>query len=566
MKNKIIFLLLLFTVSAFLCAQTVHNPNHQIYKDIDRWFVQGYITDFFPMIRPYPVLLIHKLLDQVIENGDEQAQEKAALYKNALSPESRFVHLGLSAFAQGNEEDYSLIISPFIEGVVHVNDMLNASFNLTLDALSDGLEGEKYTIPGTYSTYPDLEPDISNIGNFQVLQNWTSLAAVGTSDVYLQAGLSRTSFGPFFDNGVVAGPQAPRAGHFSFVYWDPLWSFEILFQVLTATDDYGLGRFPEKYNVIHNLSFRPFKNFELSIVQSIVYGNRFEPLYLVPFSYLFGVQTITGFLDNAIIGFNLNWRVIDTLQLKGQVFVDDFHFNNFLKGKPHFKAAGIIGVSWAPKNSVVSNIDFDYTAVMPYMYTHWHEPWYDRYNGLSDPDDPRSKPNGINSGKRIPNILNYTHYGRNIGPDLEPNSDRFSLRSNWGVIRNLDVNISSYLIRHGNASDGRDKLAGPWNGESGEYHDGSIFDSGSTDPWLDESVHPREDSQHNAYKEMNFLTQSVLDIKLGGTICVTWTIPAFFGTLKLMAGYGIQQSWNKDLIKNNNSLDHFWSIGGMFTW
>jgi len=191
-----------------------------------------------------------------------------------------------------------------------------------------------------------------------------------------------------------------------------------------------------------------------------------------------------------------------------------------------------------------------------------------RYNGHKD-DVQTDPPLGID-GAPYPNYYDYTHRGRNIGPDLEPNSDRISLRSNWRIIRNLDINLSAYLIRHANASADKPLL-------DPDYHDGTIFDTGSTDPWYDEKEQqPSKKTDHNHYP-MEFLNQSVIETKLGGTIGVTCSIPSSFGIFKLMGGYGIQYGWNRsirstkeniksEIIKGNDGFDHFWNIGVMWSW
>jgi len=576
---KIRFFIILFLLfSVILGAQTVHDPNNEIYKNIDIWLVKGYVKEFPPMTRPYPIKLINKILEQVIDNGDEKSVELAKKYLDAFTPESRFLHPGLKTYVQGNDEDYSVVISPFVEGLFHIRDLFSVSYNFTAHADTDKynarynrFDGEQFVIPGDYSPYPDLQNDKADFGPFRALQNWTSLIALGNDDIYFQGGLSRSSYGPFYDNGVVVGPQAPRAGHFSFVYWDPKLSFEILFQTIVATDYYTEEFFPAKYNVVHTLNFRPKQNIEFGLVQSLTFGERIDLSYLIPFSYLFGSQSINGFNDNAYIGFNLRWRPVNTFLVNGQIYIDDLHFNNFLKGNTYFKAAGEIGVSWSPVKSILSKLDFDYTAVMPYTFTHWVIPSNMRYNGHPN-NNQEEEPFGI-KGAPYPNYYDYTHRGRNLGPDLEPNSDRVSLRSSWKIIRNLDINLSAYLIRHANAS--ADKPVFDPN-----YHDGSIFDSGGTDPWYnDEGQQPNKSSIQNYYDEnMEFLTQSVIETKFGGTIGVTWSIPTSFGIFKLMGGYGIQYGWNrsvrsidnvniKSIIKEgNNGLDHFWNIGVMWSW
>ena len=571
--NLFIIFFLLFSI--IIGAQTIHDPNGEIYKDIDIWLVKGYVKEFPPMTRPYPEKLISKILEQVIDNGDENAVESAQKYLDTLAPGTRALHPGLKTYVQGNEEDYGIVISPFIEGLLHIRNLFSVSYNFTFhadtkkyDSEINRYDGEQFVVPGTYSPYPDLVNDKADVWKFRVLQNWTSLIALGKDDIYFQGGLSRSSYGPFYDNGVVVGPQAPRAGHFSFVFLEPKYSFEMLFQTIVATDYYLYDWYPAKYNIVHTLNFRPIKNIEFGLVQSLIFGERIELLYLVPFSYLFGSQAITGFYDNAFIGLNFRWRLVDTFLVNGQVYVDDFSVNGLLDGKPDFKAAGEIGVSWSP-SGIISKIDFDYTAVMPYTYTHWPVPSNLRYNGHEN-DDQTRPPRGKES-PFAPNFYDYTHMGRNIGPDLEPNSDRISLRSNWKAFRNFDINLSAYLIRHANASDNKPLLAP-------DYHDGSVFDTGSTDPWYnDKEPQPSTKTIHNYYP-MEFLTQSVIETKLGGTIGVTWSIPTSVGIFKLMGGYGIQYVWNRSIksidnvnIKSiidpgNNGFDHFWNIGVMWSW
>ena len=148
--------------------------------------------------------------------------------------------------------------------------------------------------------------------------------------------------------------------------------------------------------------------------------------------------------------------------------------------------------------------------------------------------------------------------GRNIGPDLEPNSDRISLRTAWNIIPNIDANLSVYLIRHGNASEGLNK-------DPNDINDGSIFDDGSDSSGSSIIGNPRSN--------LFLLTQDVLDIRLGGGIGITWTIPNPIGVLKFTGGYGLEYGWNRSMRgigggpqKGNNGLDQYWSIGGMWSW
>ena len=530
MKLRILCLFLLLAITGGIGAQTIHEPNSDLYKDIDRWFVQGYIRTFLPLIRPYPWPLIESILQEVTVNGNTEAREKAAAYRYDLSPDSRSFRPGFLAYLQGSRDDASIVLAPFAEGLFHIAGSLTTGFHFAAYALSD-TDGERFNVPGTYSPYTDFIPDMSNVGSLTVRQHWTSITSIGTSNVYFQAGLSRSSFGPFYDNGIVVGPQAPRAGHFSFVFQQPQWSFEMLLQAITASDDFGNGLYNNKFNIIHSINYRPLDNLEIGFQQAIVWGGRFELMYLVPFSFLFQNQSLFGFDDNAIMGLHVRWRPFNNLLVNSQLYVDDFHFNNFLKGTIQLKAAAQFGLSWTPDYNYINKVDFDYTMVLPYTYSHWNEPAANRYV------------------PEMPNYLNYTHMGRNIGPDLEPNSVRFSVRTSWDIIPGIGGNLSAYLTGHGNASDGI---------ESDVERHGSIFDDGFVEG-------------RRMLRLSDFLSQSVIETRLGGALGVHWTIPTSYGIFKLSADYGMELGRNRrtrDSAPNReiNNTRHFWSIGGSWIW
>ena len=540
-----ILFLIAFSFGLNLGAQNIHDPNSQIYSDIDIWFTRGYVRSFLPLIRPYPAPLVNEILREVIQNGDLQSRTRAEEYLFMISPESRALHFGAFGRLEGRGSDYGLMFTPFVEGNFHLSDILGASYNYSIYTITD-VDGERFNAPGTYSPYPDLVDDTADIGRLKIRQNWTSLIYLGTSNTYVQAGLSRSSIGPFYDNGIVVGPQVPNAGHLSFVYYRPSWSFEMLFQTITASDDWGANQYSNKYNLIHYLTYRPSGNMELGFVQGITWGGRFETMYLVPFSFLFSSQSIFGFEDNAFIGLHLRWRPMDNLLVNTQLYVDDFSFNNIFSGNLEIKAAAMAGITWTPRGSLLSRLDFDYTMVMPYTYSHWNQ------NELTYQNPPGSG--------GIPNNLNYTHRGRNLGPDLEPNSDRVSIRTVWNLFPGIALNASGYLMRHGNASLGNPNL-------SANDHDGSIFDDG----WSSAGG-------RTMLGLGSFLTQSVLDIRVGGGFGVIYTINTNFGTFSVTGDYAAEYGWNRSVrsgegastrggpVSGNNGLFHFWSIGAKWSF
>ncbi|MDR3343237.1 MAG: hypothetical protein LBT14_10735 [Treponema sp.] len=527
MKKRVIAGLLAFAWLSALEAQRIHDPNDALYHDIDQWVARGYITDMVPLIRPYPAQLIDALLAQVLDRGNAEAREKATGYQKNIAPGSRLIHAGVNGSIEGENDDVAAEGAIFADGVIRIRGWISAGYSMFIQG-GTRTPGKELNVPGTYSPYPDLVSDTANIGPLNLFQNWTSMLSVGQHNFYVQAGLGRTAWGPFYDTSVIVGPQAGRAGHFSLNYRRPRWSFEMLFLALTASDDYGDGFFPEKYTVAHSINFNILPNLEVGFLESVIWGGRLEFLYLIPFVQLFGAQALSDFGDNSFMGFHIRWNTGYHIQVLTQVYIDDLHLNDVmrLKFNTKYKLAGELGLVWAPPEGPLASLAGDYTLVFPYMYTHWHVP---------DTGDPTYL-------RDVPNYFTYSHMGRNLGASLEPNSDRISLRSRWRTLRNFDVAVSAYLTRHGNPSAGVDMSEG--------RHDGSIFDDGVTS------------DDGNNYSTLHFLTQPLLDIRLAGGFGVIWSLPTTFGVFSLNADYILEYGWNRGLAENHDGLTHYWSIGG----
>ncbi|MDR0558114.1 MAG: capsule assembly Wzi family protein [Treponema sp.] len=530
----VVFFALAFTHGARLEAQIIHDPNDRIYRDIDRWAATGYITQSLPLIRPYPLQLFDELLDDVIERGGVEDREKAAAYKAELGPASRFLHAGVQAEAVGQDDDISMVFAPAIDGSFWLMDWITASYFFAFYG-SDRKPGEELRVPGTYSPFPDLILDNVNAGNIWFYPDWTSATAFGSGNFYFQAGVNRTAIGPFYENSTVVGPQAGRAGHFSLNYRRSKGSFEMLLMTLAASDDFGKGRFPNKYLIFHSINFNPLPNLEFGLQESVIWGGRMEYLYLVPFAALFTSQALSDFGDNSFIGFHMRWDIPGNIQMLGQVYVDDFHMNDFMRFKwnTKYKFSGQLGLTWAPPEGPLASLHADYTIIFPYMYSHWNVPEESRYK----------------SG--TPNYLIYSQGGRNLGSDLDPNSHRISMKSSWRTIRNLDLSASLYFTQHGNASD--NVPSGDWENDNGR-HDGSIYDDGFT-------------KDGNNYSVIRFLTQNTLDTRLAAGLEVAWRLPFLsFGEFSLFANYVFEYGWNRDLVRDNNGIVNYWSVGGSWRW
>ena len=379
-------------------------------------------------------------------------------------------------------------------------------------------------LPSYSRSVVDLLPDWSDVDilgkNYLVRQGINTSTAVGTETLWFQTGLIRSSFGPFTDDGAVISPKAPQAGHFSFTWLQETFAFNSTLLALTATTDTGAGRYPEKYLAMHTVTFYPLSWLEFSVFESIVYGGRFEPLYIIPFSEFFYLQGTIGCPDNSLLGFTTCIDLPYNIDFDFLLYADDLHFNDMIRFDfdTKYKLSFQTGLSWAPEVDELRQVSLDYLLVTPYMFSHIDTP---------DPDDP--------------NYQNYTHYGENLGPTLEPNSDRISIAVLLNPINTLNVEIAGRYIRHGNGSvDGSENM-----GDG----DGSIFDDGFDDQGI-----------CTFQETTRFMDQDIIEhtIQAGITADAAFT----FGAFKLSGNGGYTLEWikNRDLIEGTE-WNHYFEIG-----
>lgn len=537
MKKRVIWMALSLGIAAMASAQVPHDVNDVLYRDLDRWAARGYIVAL-PPIRPYPVQLLKELLADVVGRGDPAAAASAAGYLSSLSGEDRDgrplpFHVGAAAALRTEDAEYSLEGTPTVDFIMTPDPLISGSASLEVYALQRA-PGDEIATPGVFSPYGDLVMDVANVGSLYVLQRFQSMAAVGTDRIYFQAGLSRNSFGPFFDNGVVLGPQAPRTGHFSLGYREDRWSLGVVLLELSASDNNGDGIYPDKHLILHSFDFYPSRRLEFGISETVVWGGRFEFMYLAPFQEYFASQSLTGFEDNSLFDVHGSWMPVDGLKLMGQVYVDDLSFNDMMKLQldTKYKLAGELGARWIPEKGLLGSLAADYTAVMPYMYTH------------IDSGD------GTTLDRYVPGTVNYQNYtslGRGLGADLEPNSDRVSIRSSWRLLKGLELGATAELRRHGNASEDE--------GGSDDLDDGSIFDDGYTDT-----------GSVTFNNETRFLTQSTIEKLLSGGLSLAWTLPTPVGAFTTQLAWTSEYGWNRDLVSGNDGLVNYLYVGASWRW
>jgi len=316
------------------------------------------------------------------------------------------------------------------------------------------------------------------------------------------------------------------------------------FYELTATNDRGIYSRLGKHLYFHGIEYEPFPWLSIGINESLVGGGSINPVYLVPLSIYFADQWRGGYAyENSLFAMSGTIKPINGLVLDGVVYVDDPHLKDMLSlnWDTKWKLAAEFAAAYYPEGSPIRSLRAAYTMVAPYNYTH-----IDSY-----------KQSGSTSPTPGYNLENYTHFGRNFGPDLDPNSDRVCLVARFapdiaeGFLSRLGLEAHAEIVRHGNASAGVKGCADP------EY-DGSLFDSG----WVNNipTFQPTYDTGTTP-KYFRFLTQDIIEYRLRAGLGLDTALnigdSPHSPALTAAFSYELEQVWNASLVKNATETQHY---------
>ncbi|MDC7222662.1 MAG: hypothetical protein PQJ60_02910 [Spirochaetales bacterium] len=527
MKKSCMILTGLILTVLSLGALDINDPSDNLYRDLEYWQELGFYGHI-PELRPYSAQLILSLLDKVIARAKGDNLLLARSYYEQINRGLRLdgevevdTGFGLDGLAESTGT-----INFGIKGMLRENLSVWGEVSANGVVEKDDVDYYMYdsSVPYGERSDSDVVDDISAIGDVYILQASTGMFSYGTERLYTNIGVSRSSFGPYWGDSVVISSEASSQGHMEVTWRGDDFSYIMLLLELVGTDYYGDGSYSEKYMALHSYNWAPYDWLDLGFFESVVWGERLEPLYLMPFTYLFYNQGLAGFDDNSLLGLKYRTLLPNAVEFNGTLYVDDLGMNELvqLDFDTKVKIAFETGVSWTPARPWLDKINLDYTAVFPYMYTHGIE---DDYDGDSV--------EGMN-------CTNYSHNGENLGVTLSPNSDRLSLSSRWRLSRRTTLNFTGNWIRHGNASSE--------NVDDSDYEttDGSLWDNGFS--WT---------GYTDFATECEFLTQDVLEkvFQLGLDGETSVDLPAKFRdrtlVLDVSCGYTFEMIWNSGRNSSN---------------
>ncbi len=552
MRRILVFCLLILPVAVF--ALNITDPLADIYDDVQVWYEAGLVYEV-PSLRPYPAQVMVKVLEDVIENSATPAAERkrAEAYLTELTgTDIDLVWGGEAQLKSGEDEEY-------LWGILGIeyNTWFNDYIALNGEWLAMGkYEGTGYYAAGEKSPLDSFDDNAeANIKGrtIELRQILTNSFSVGTDSLYLQAGIHRSSYGPVFDNGAVLGGYAHSAPTFDVVYDNGgMFGLTTTYMDLTATDYYGdvYDPYPDKHMVMQTYTYRPNDWMEFEFLQTIVYGNRFDLTYFVPFSFLFYNQNFTGYEDNSLMGLSMALDLPNMIGVNSMLYIDDAHFNDLIRGnfETMFKAAIETEVTWTPMQDYLRRVSLDYLAIMPYTFAHKS----DRYDDEIYPSSNAAEYEAWLSENA--NYLNYTTYGEALGAVLDPNSDRLTLKYSMRPLPELDVSFIGRMIRHGNPSEDEANTV------HDIYNDGTIFDDGY------------DENEDHSFKEFKFLTQDAIEYTLVGGFDATYTFDLEPHRLSLLLGYRLEHIRNQrnastgTPVMGNNETNHYVMGGFIYSY
>ncbi len=537
-SSTLLLVVLLVVGIAPAFAQLAADPNDRLYTDLEIWMDRG-LTSNLPSLRPYPVQVVKKVLADVAAKGTDADKKLAAWYLSKIDGTSN-IHgvastLGRASLGGIGRDWYAeLGLQATLQGSL---DPL-----LTYSAKIGGLlVGPGSTVLPEYQrSTTDYVDDVSNSAfAFGLTPKVAMLGggAFGTDSMYLQAGVFRASYGPFWGDNVVLSPTAPQSGQISFVLNRPEVSISFLFMEVSPTDMNGNGGATYgKFVSLGSIEVSPFDWLTLGVFDTVVWGQRFEPLYLLPVVNFY-TEGMAGYPDNAFIGLSGQVRFPQSVKADVVLYVDDMgtqwsHLDfNFM-----LLAALQAGVTWTPNLPYLTRLRVTNTLITPYTYS--HQPY--------------------STGDTL-NYLNYTNQGQNMGPSLQPNSYRLEVEALVRPMDWLDVTGFGRFILHGNASSGFNIVNSPG--------DGSVFDNGIDSTGYTYAPIPARDG----LTYTRFLSQSVLEKVIQAGFETKAYLDAPVGEIQLSFTYTLEVVLNGSVagdgpVDGNNMFNHYIGIGASFTY
>ena len=432
-KKLSIVLFLAAVFFSVVYAQISVDPADEFYEDALRWHIRGIVSEL-PQLKPYPQESIRRILSAVMESGDGEEAADARRYYERMFGKAWHVSAeakGATLITRNGTTDKRDIDGQIFFSLHGGGDVLlpngfgtgyRAGVSVKFIDTSSGVFKDAWASPA-YDTFIDT----IDTGAAAIDFDADAIASYANGKISLSAGYNRTGYTNYIDGGNILSPAAFNAPQFSFSYDERRFDFVQHFAALRASDMLGKNGPYGKFLSFHALRFTLNKRMRFSYYDSVVYGKRFDPAYLIPLPAGL-IASANGYDDNVIAGLLFEYNFFSGVSWLTDLSVNKLDIPQMarLRFNADNRAALKTGLSYAPKDSPCKLLAFSYTIISPYMYTS------EETNGESY------------------NYHSYTNWGRSIGQSLPPNSDRLSLKIKLEPTKSFTVSTFASITRHAN--------------------------------------------------------------------------------------------------------------------
>ncbi|MBQ9494034.1 MAG: hypothetical protein IJR50_00170 [Treponema sp.] len=466
--KKMLSVFIVFIVALIFCnAQVSVAPNNDFYEYAMHWHIEG-LVDELPQLRPYPLSVVKKILQRVIESGndDEIATAKLQYEKIFNKPwnisvnveEKNLFTIYDKSSNKTDRHNNTFQITASLQG--YGDFLLSDSFGIgyRAGASFSFLETADYVYGNVWNA-PRYDTFIKSIDAkaAKIDFNADCIVSYSWKKIMITAGYNRTGFSFFNDGGLAFSTYARNAPQFTFMFDGKYFDFVQYFAALEASDMLGNGSRYGKFMSLRALRIRPARRFYISLYDSVIYGKRFDVSYFIPVPSLL-ISEANGFGDNVLSGIAFEWNIGGAISWIMDIAIDHldiqqlarFHLNS--DNRVAFKT----GFVFSPPKSLCKVITLDYTLIRPYMYSY------------------------LNVNDSTYNFYSYTNGGRSIGSVMPPNSDCVLLQIKLEPMKNLKVATSVSIARHVNVyetlsdEDAEKVFAASKTGRQNSSSDGSV--------------------------------------------------------------------------------------------
>ncbi|MCR4626801.1 MAG: DUF4131 domain-containing protein [Treponema sp.] len=271
MNKKLIVLFSLVFTFGIAFAQITADPQDDFYMYAQGWELKGYVRSL-PQLRPYPLNVVKSILTSVMEKSNGRDGQIAREYWEKIT--GKPTHLNLEGGIRqennkdtyknsGNNVEYSKTRQynggPHFTGDIAINPLASFGYNFGIYSVN---EDDVSVLPFAVRSEHDTVADSTEIGPFRLNIDMNSNLSVGKENIYVQAGINRSGFGPFLKDDLALSDNAFHAPNLSFTYDGGKWSYTQIMQSIGASLNNGEDLDSEtdvgKYLALHSFRYTVF--------------------------------------------------------------------------------------------------------------------------------------------------------------------------------------------------------------------------------------------------------------------------------------------------------------------